>query len=212
MMAAMRRHRDERGTAIVEFALVAPILFLILFGIIEFGFVFKDSLTLTNMTRSGVRTGAAVGNATSPDADFQILQAIAGASGALSANINYVIIFKASSNSGTVPATCLTAAATPTIPDGVDTASAQCNIYTSTQISDVEGAGATWASQPTSRWGCSAGTWDSYYCPGSRIVSQSAGPDYLGVYISAHHSTITGFFHALTLSDTSVMRLEPQTP
>ena len=29
--------RDERGTALVEFALIAPLLFLLLFGIIDFG-------------------------------------------------------------------------------------------------------------------------------------------------------------------------------
>jgi Flp pilus assembly pilin Flp len=201
-----RRHRDERGTAIVEFALIAPILFLILFGIIEFGFVFKDSLTLTNMTRSGVRTGAAVGNATSPDADFQILQAIAGASGALSSNINYVIVFKASSSSGTVPSACITAAQ-----GGTQGVSGECNIYSPTEISTIKSQ--TWAQQSgTGNWGCGTTTWDGDYCPGSRIVSQSAGPDYLGVSISAHHSNVTGFFHSLTMTDTSIMRLEPQTP
>ena len=34
---ARRLSRSERGTAVVEFALIAPLLFLIVFGIIEFG-------------------------------------------------------------------------------------------------------------------------------------------------------------------------------
>jgi Flp pilus assembly protein TadG len=197
----LRRHRDERGTALVEFALVAPILFVILFGIIEFGFVFKDSLTLTNMTRSGVRTGAAAGNSiTDPDADYEILSAINGASGALSANIIRVIIFDANI-SATPDAACLggvsqTGGTTP------------CNVYTAADMAQVA---TTWSAQNKVDFECTSQSWDQYWCPSGRVVSQSAGPTYLGVYISAHHSNITGFFHSLTLSDVSVMRLEPQT-
>jgi Flp pilus assembly protein TadG len=42
--------RDERGQSLVEFALVAPLLFTILLGVIKFGITFNNYLTLTNAT------------------------------------------------------------------------------------------------------------------------------------------------------------------
>ena len=50
-----RRRRRSRGQAMVEFALVAPMFFLVLFGIIEAGrFVFYYE-TLNNAAREGAR-------------------------------------------------------------------------------------------------------------------------------------------------------------
>ncbi|MFW2382211.1 MAG: TadE/TadG family type IV pilus assembly protein [Acidimicrobiales bacterium] len=45
---------DQRGAAMVEFALIAPILLGLLFGIIEFGWTFSQVLD----TRHGAREGA----------------------------------------------------------------------------------------------------------------------------------------------------------
>lgn len=42
----------------VEFALVLPILALLLFGIIQFGIVFNNYITLTDATRAGARKAA----------------------------------------------------------------------------------------------------------------------------------------------------------
>jgi Flp pilus assembly protein TadG len=50
-----RIRKNEDGQALVEFALLAPILFLILFGIIQFGIAFKDSMALTDAVRTGAR-------------------------------------------------------------------------------------------------------------------------------------------------------------
>ena len=49
--------RDEDGGSLVEFALVAPILFLVLFGIIEFAIVLYDKAMITNAAREGARAG-----------------------------------------------------------------------------------------------------------------------------------------------------------
>ena len=49
--------RQDSGATAVEFALVAPILLLLVFGIIEYGLWFSDSLS----TRQGVREGARQG-------------------------------------------------------------------------------------------------------------------------------------------------------
>lgn len=54
----------RRGATLVEFALLLPVLLAILLGIIEFGWLVKNHLTLANATREGARA-AAVGGSTS---------------------------------------------------------------------------------------------------------------------------------------------------
>ena len=54
----LRKTREENGQALVEFALVAPLLFLILFGIVQFGIAFKNSIALTDAVRTGARQAA----------------------------------------------------------------------------------------------------------------------------------------------------------
>ena len=48
---------DNRGVAIVEFAIIAPLLFTLIFGIIEFGFYLYNQEMLTNAAREGARAG-----------------------------------------------------------------------------------------------------------------------------------------------------------
>jgi Flp pilus assembly protein TadG len=50
--------RSDRGQTMVEFALVVPLLCLVLFAVIQFGVVFKDYVTLTDATRAGARKAA----------------------------------------------------------------------------------------------------------------------------------------------------------
>src|SRR3982751_4418754 len=45
------------GQSLVEFALVLTPLFLVLLGIIQFGFIFNSYVTLTNSAREGARSG-----------------------------------------------------------------------------------------------------------------------------------------------------------
>ena len=49
--------RDEHGGSLVEFAVIAPLLFVILFGIIEFGILIYDKAVITNASREGARAG-----------------------------------------------------------------------------------------------------------------------------------------------------------
>jgi Flp pilus assembly protein TadG len=46
---------SERGAVAVEFALLAPVLIMILLGIMEFGRAYNTQLTLTEVAREGVR-------------------------------------------------------------------------------------------------------------------------------------------------------------
>jgi Flp pilus assembly protein TadG len=76
---AFRFLRSERGTAVVEFALVAPILFLLVFGILDFGRALNYYNDLTQLAGQGARAaivdrnpdGTAVGasSGTVDDAD-----------------------------------------------------------------------------------------------------------------------------------------------
>ena len=54
--------KREDGTAAVEFALLLPLLMMILFGIIEFGFVFYNQEVITNASREGARFGIVIGS------------------------------------------------------------------------------------------------------------------------------------------------------
>ncbi|HSZ94568.1 MAG TPA: TadE/TadG family type IV pilus assembly protein [Acetobacteraceae bacterium] len=48
-------HRDPRGTAAVEFALIAPVLFLLILGITQFGITLNDYEMLTGGTEAAAR-------------------------------------------------------------------------------------------------------------------------------------------------------------
>ena len=53
------RRRTQRGAAAVEFALVAPILILLLIGMVTTAMAYSDHLSATNAVREGARYGAA---------------------------------------------------------------------------------------------------------------------------------------------------------
>jgi Flp pilus assembly protein TadG len=48
---------NERGASAVEFAILLPVLLLVLFGTIEFGMVMYSREVLTNASREGARAG-----------------------------------------------------------------------------------------------------------------------------------------------------------
>jgi|SRR3954447_2210397 Flp pilus assembly protein TadG len=58
MIHVRPKQRGEEGASLVEFALIAPILFLILFGLIDFGFIYNDFLSVRQGVRDGARAGA----------------------------------------------------------------------------------------------------------------------------------------------------------
>jgi Flp pilus assembly protein TadG len=53
----MRRHsRDERGLAVLEFAFVAPILLLLILGIVDFGDRYKSAAMYNNAAFAAARS------------------------------------------------------------------------------------------------------------------------------------------------------------
>lgn len=51
----MTRRRSEDGAAAVEFALVVPLLLVVMLAIIDFGWIFNQQLRLTEAAREGAR-------------------------------------------------------------------------------------------------------------------------------------------------------------
>jgi Flp pilus assembly protein TadG len=79
-IAAAGRHlRREDGQSLVEFAIVLPVLLLLVTGIIQFGTVYNKYLTLTDAARSGAET-LALGHGQSNPCDAAVLQTVQSAS------------------------------------------------------------------------------------------------------------------------------------
>jgi Flp pilus assembly protein TadG len=51
----MHKRRGERGANLVEFALVLPLLVLLLAGVADFGRAFNNYMIITNASREGAR-------------------------------------------------------------------------------------------------------------------------------------------------------------
>jgi Flp pilus assembly protein TadG len=86
MVKSRAKLRDEAGAAAVEFAMVAGLLFMLVFGLIEYGFAFFEMQTLRGATREGARV-AAVGG-TSGDIQTRMVNSSAGA---LSSPVNFTV-------------------------------------------------------------------------------------------------------------------------
>lgn len=87
--------RDDHGAAVVEFALVVPVLFLIIFAVIDFG----RALWTLNVISSGVREGARAA-AVEPD----VTTAVATAKSKTVAYINGILGTSLTTSDVVVPA------------------------------------------------------------------------------------------------------------
>ena len=56
-MIAINNIKNEKGQALVEFAIILPILLLLVMGIFEFGMLLNSYLTVQNVAREGARLG-----------------------------------------------------------------------------------------------------------------------------------------------------------
>jgi Flp pilus assembly protein TadG len=57
MKAQRLRSKNQEGAGLVEFAIVAPLLVILLFGLLEFGLSLYAKEALTNASREGARYG-----------------------------------------------------------------------------------------------------------------------------------------------------------
>jgi Flp pilus assembly protein TadG len=65
------RGSHEDGQALVEFALVLPLLAVVLFGVIQFGIAFNNYVTLTDAVRAGARTASVSRFSSTPGAQAE---------------------------------------------------------------------------------------------------------------------------------------------
>ncbi len=69
MKKMIKKLRCQKGVAAIEFAIVLPVLMIIVFGIIEFGLLMYDKQVITNASREGARIG--ISDAVVSDADIE---------------------------------------------------------------------------------------------------------------------------------------------
>jgi Flp pilus assembly protein TadG len=73
MKKMIKRLRCQKGVAAIEFAIVLPLLMMIVFGIIEFGLLMYDKQVITNASREGARIG--ISDAVVSDAEIEAVVA-----------------------------------------------------------------------------------------------------------------------------------------
>ena len=193
------RCRGERGAALVELSVTAMLLIIIAFGIVEFGSAMNRKLEVETASRSGARVGSSLGSQRM--ADYGLLDATKSVLNDIGlSNVDYVVVYKSSTANGSRPAGC--DGNTPTSQTNL------CNVYTGSQIASLNQADFTSTGSPAT---CGSTAPDRYWCPLNRQNVQSLGADYLGVWIKAKYTTITGIFHSpFSLTSSAVMRLEPK--
>lgn len=118
----------EKGQALVEFALVLPVLLLILCGIIDFGWIFGNQLAANNAAREAARYTAVHYYDSSTDDDRATAAAIVA--GRAPTLVSPAVTLAVSGDQVTITVTSQVTVLTPIIsaffPDGEYTATAQC--------------------------------------------------------------------------------------
>lgn len=223
----------DRGSLLVESAIVTPLVALLMFGMVEVGAALKSHSSTANAVRAGARVASVA--AADPLADQRVLaridQEIAGIGGD---DVRYVVIWHATGPGDPIPPACL-----PDDPEAPNTVSVgvsdggfdaigACNVYVRP---DAPGGAFDMATgrapeAPEHYFGCE-GSSDpdadhkvDCHWPGKnrRAVTtprESAGPvvppDFVGVHVSVHHSLHADLvFDAMTIEDTTVALIEPQ--
>ncbi len=188
----MRLRRDpESGATMLEFAFAAPLVILLIVGLVEFGFGLIDLQTVASATTSGARVGSAFGSGAGldvlgPNPDEIIQDAVADGLSDLrsSSTVRELWIFK-SNESG----------------DVVDEVNA-ANKYEAVLAPDGSLTG----------WNSLQETWP--HATRATDLSLSIGTvkrDYLGVRVIFEHEWVTGLLpiRAPTWTDDAVVLIEP---
>lgn len=181
-MGSVRALEADRGGVIIEFAAVAVILVILIFGIIEGGLLFRAKLSLANSTDEAVRHASIVGDM--PTADYEILQQILRHSADNGGSIERVVVFRAAVPSDGPTETCR---------DGISTTN-ECNVYVPEDFD-----------RPESDFGV-CGALDGNWCPEDRDTT--VGGDMVGIFIKGTYTPISAIVGAVGLDTEAVIPFE----
>jgi TadE-like protein len=186
---ARRGRRLSRGQAIVEFAMVAPLFLLMLFGFIEFALIGASVAAFNFAAKDAARLGSYLATTTC-DVDNQMVNLIKGrVSGVVVAHLVTIEIFKSDA----------TGAYQGTVEDSYDNT-----------------AGGTAPCWKVLAGMCPSGIQGLINCtwPVDMRNDSLINADYLGVRISYNYTYLTAFISGgnstLSLTATAVQRIEPQ--
>ncbi len=180
----------ERGAAMVEVVMVAPLLVALAAGIAELGFIVHDAQTAVATSRAAARVASSAGATRLADYD-----ALATAAGSLrdipAADIEFIVIFEPQSD-GTMPVACLTSSV-----------AGECNRY---EAGDLTLTAADFVNATS----CDPGSPDAAWCPTTRQPDVSGDPGWLGVHVQLTHRAYAPFMNDRSISDVTIMQIEPR--
>lgn len=195
-----RRAAGDRGAALAEFAIVVPLLGLLVAGIIEFGTAWRDSLTVTSSTRASARVVSNLGDERL--ADYEALLSLrAGLSTIEGITVEGILIYDASAADGEPHANCFDGSGDPQA-----SSTGNCNFYTGTQLETLTAADFIGTSN------C-LGAPDAEWCPVTeRETTLASGLSEAGVWIRVHRTWFTDMFpgDGVRIEDKTVMNVEPE--
>lgn len=200
-MGPLRRRRVAarewgRGAVLVEFALVLPVVVVLVLGLLEYGNLWRQVGTLERAAQQGARAVSA--QADGRFADYEGLRAVDAVTRGMSGvEVDRVVIYRATSSDGEVPPTCLSGSQ-----------AGLCNHYTGSQVETTNPVGfpAGSASDPT----CAPGSWDIAWCPTSRPRGD-VNPIRIGVHVTVSYTPVTGILPGptVTVERDAVFQIEP---
>jgi len=181
--------RHERGAALVEAAVLLPVVLMIVFAILELGMMFKSATVASSASRAGVRLASATyapapaggaGTADNPDKP--------GVGGLVASAVAEVLRDRQAGDTPQLLRIYRSQADGTPVGGNFSTCATDCLRYS------WNGSG----------WAFQGGTWTSPDACGAVLHS-------VGVYVSVRHEASNDFFPlAKTIDEFSVMRLEPR--
>ena len=201
------RAEGDRGLAMVEMAIVAPFLALMVAGIIEFGTVWRDNLTVTSSSRAATRVVSNLGD--NNLADYEALLSLnSGLSAIDGYTLEYVMIYDAVAADGAPDPRCFDSGGDP-----VPNSGGGCNVYTGVQVAAMQSLSCTTSCTEFPITANCAGGLTADFCPQQdRQTDQTLGLTSIGVWVRIERDYFTGIFpgDGVTIEDYTVMKVEPQ--
>lgn len=189
-----RRRRSDRAAALVEAAIILPVLMIFLLGIIEFGLVYATAATATGASRSGARLAAASfgpGKANLQSAANDVASAVSGDLQALTSAVPIgMVVYK-------VDSTRSDGGPSGGFPASSDTMSGGCtsNCYRY-----------TWSTATKKMVPASSPGWTMT----NADICFAASTASVGVWVLVRHSYLTQLIGKYNyVSGKTIMRLEP---